>query len=121
MRITILTLFTFIAAHLVACSAHPDPIIDMKGVDQAQFVEDWNQCESYSNEVQVAKSTGKGTAVGAVIGAIAGAIGGNSSTAGHGATHGGLQGATASGFEASQEKQRVFKNCMSGRGYVVLN
>lgn len=121
MRITILTLFALIAAHLAGCAAHPEPIIDLKGVDQAQFVEDWNQCESYSNEVQVAKGTAKGTAVGAVIGAIAGAIGGNSTTTGIGAAHGGLQGGTASGFEASEEKKRVFKNCMSGRGYVVLN
>ena len=38
------------AAGLAACAAHPDPIIDMKGVDQKQFTQDWNECAAYSRE-----------------------------------------------------------------------
>lgn len=108
-------------AIVAGCAAHPDPIIDMKGVDQEQFVEDWNDCERYSHEVQLAKGIAKGSAVGAAIGAVAGAIGGDSSDIAEGAAYGGLYGGTDSGLEADREKQLVFKRCMSGRGYRVLN
>lgn len=104
------------------CAAHPDPIIDMKGVDQELFVQDWNECKAYSKEVQVSAGIGKGAGVGAVIGAAAGAIGGgNSSDVAEGAALGGLYGGTDSGLDADRDKQEVFKRCMRGRGYRVLN
>lgn len=108
-------------ACVAGCAAHPDPIIDMKGVDQEQFVRDWNDCEGYSEEVQMSKGIAKGAGVGAVIGAAAGAIGGNSSDVAEGAAVGGLYGGTDSGLQADREKQQVFKRCMRGRGYRVLN
>jgi len=103
------------------CAAHPEPIIDMKGVDQRQFVHDWNDCEGYANEVQMSKGIAKGAGLGAAIGAVAAAIGGDSSAVAEGAAYGGLYGGTESGLEADLEKQLVFKRCMSGRGYRVLN
>lgn len=121
MRTSAVILFAFITAHLAACAAHPKPIIDMKGVDQEQFVEDWNECEAYTDEVQMAKGVAKGTAVGAAVGAVAGAIGGHSRDAAQGAAHGGLYGGTSSGLDADREKSMVFKRCMRGRGYRVLN
>ncbi len=108
-------------ACLAGCASHPDPIIDMKGVDQEQFVEDWNECKVYSQEVSVAKGAAKGAGLGAVIGAAAGAIGGDSDDVAEGAAYGGLYGGTGSGLEADREKQLVFKRCMAGRGYRVLN
>ena len=93
----------------------------MKGVDQEQFVQDWNECEAYSEEVQMSKGVAKGAGLGAVLGAAAGAIGGNSRDVAEGAAYGGLMGGTDSGLQADREKQWVFKNCMSGRGYRVLN
>ncbi|MDH3614579.1 MAG: glycine zipper family protein [Gammaproteobacteria bacterium] len=108
-------------ALVAGCAAHPDPIIDMKGVDQEQFVQDWNDCEGYSEEVQMSKGIAKGSAVGAAVGAVAGAIGGNSSDVAEGAAYGGLYGGAESGLDADREKQYVFKRCMSGRGYRVLN
>ena len=110
-----------IAAIVAGCAAHPDPIIDMQGVDQEEFDQDWAECESYTDEVLIAKGIAKGTAVGAAVGAVAGAIGGNSSDVAEGAAYGGLYGGTGSGLDADREKQYVFKRCMSGRGYRVLN
>ena len=103
---------------LTACAAHPDPIIDKKGVDEEIFAEDWADCESYSEEVVIAKGVGKGAATGAVVGGIAGAIGGD---AAEGAGYGALWGGTESGLDADHEKREVFKRCMVGRGYRVLN
>jgi outer membrane lipoprotein SlyB len=106
------------SAGIAACAANPDPIIDMKGVDQKQFTQDWNECAAYSREVDVAKGAAKGAATGAAVGAVAGAIGGD---VGHSAAYGGLYGGTRSALGADREQQMVFKRCMRGRGYRVLN
>lgn len=109
------------AALATGCAAHPDPIIDMKGVDLDQYEEDWDECESYTEEVLVARGVAKGAGLGAAVGAAAGAIGGNSSDVAEGAGVGALWGGTRSGLDADEMKQDVFKRCMRGRGYRVLN
>ncbi len=106
------------AVILAGCAAHPDPIIDKMGVDEELFAEDWSDCEAYSEEVVITKGVGKGAATGAVVGGIAGAIGGD---VGEGAGYGALWGGTESGLDAAWEKSAVFKRCMVGRGYRVLN
>jgi hypothetical protein len=110
-----------IFATLSACAAHPDPIVDMKGVDEADLAVDWRECEAYSEEVVIAKGIARGGATGAAVGALAGAIGGDSGDVADGAAGGALYGGTRSGLDADKEKQRVFKRCLSGRGYRVLN
>ena len=104
---------------LTGCAAHPDPIIDKKGVNEELFTQDWSDCEAYSDEVVIAKGVGKGAATGAVVGGIAGAIGGGDVA--EGAGYGALWGGTESGLDADWEKRAVFKRCMAGRGYRVLN
>jgi len=121
MRMITAMLITAISGWLAGCAAHPDPIIDMKGVDQEEFARDWAECEAYSDEVSVTEGTAKGAGLGAVIGAAAGAIGGDSGDAAEGAAYGGLYGGTGSGLDAKREQDRVFKRCMAGRGYRVLN
>jgi outer membrane lipoprotein SlyB len=100
------------------CAAQPNPIIDTKGEDPQQLARDWDECEAYTDEVQISKGVAKGTATGAAVGAIAGAIGGD---VGESAAYGGLYGGTRSGLDADEQKQLVFKRCMRGRGYRVLN
>ena len=40
---------TLVPAMLAAgCAAHPDPIIDTKGVDPQRLAEDWEECEAYT-------------------------------------------------------------------------
>lgn len=112
----------FIAAGVIlaitGCAANPNPIIDKKGVDDELFAQDWAECEAYSEEIVVVEGVAKGAATGAVVGGVAGAISGD---AGEGAAYGGLYGGTRSGLEAHRDKQAVFKRCMAGRGYRVLN
>jgi hypothetical protein len=105
-------------AVLAGCAAHPDPIIDMKGVNETALAVDWEECESYSELVRIEKGVAKGAAGGAVIGAATGAI---SNDVGEGAGYGAIYGATRSGLGADRDKQRVFKRCLRGRGYRVLN
>ena len=103
---------------LCGCAAHPDPIIDMRGVNESAMQLDWDECEGYSEQVIVAKGTAKGAAGGAVSGAATGAISGH---VGQGAGYGAIWGATRSTIDADRDKQGVFKRCMRGRGYRVLN
>ncbi len=98
--------------------ASGNPIIDMQGVDESALEIDWAECEAYSEEVIIAKGAAKGAAGGAVAGAAAGAIGGNAES---GAGYGAIWGATRSTIHGDREKQGVFKRCMRGRGYRVLN
>jgi len=103
---------------LAGCAAHPDPIVDMKGVNVAQYEEDLAQCKSYGDEVKVEQGVLKGAAAGAVVGGVIGAIGGD---ADRGAGYGGAVGGTKSGVKNQREKEQVVKRCMRGRGYRVLN
>lgn len=112
------TVLTILAAALAGCAAHPDPIIDMKGVNPDALAQDWEECEAYSDEIVMAKGVARGASTGAAVGAIAGAIGND---VGEGAAYGALYGGTRSGLDADRDKQRVFKRCLAGRGYRVLN
>lgn len=103
---------------VAGCAAHPDPIIDTKGVDPDALAQDWQECESYTEEILISKGIVKGAATGAAVGAVAGAIGGD---VGESAAYGGLYGGTRSGLDADRERQKVFKRCLRGRGYRVLN
>ncbi len=108
----------FISGALAACAAHPDPIVDTKGVDPEKLAQDWDECEAYTEEILIAQGVVKGTATGAVVGAASGAINGDVA---RGAGNGALYGGTRSGLDADREKQQVFKRCLRGRGYRVLN
>lgn len=107
-----------LAVLVAGCAAHPDPIIDTKGVDPDVLAQDWQECEAYTEQVRIEQGVAKGSAAGAVVGAVGGAIDGD---AGKGAGYGALYGGTRSGLDADREKQQVFKRCMRGRGYKVLN
>ena len=100
----------FCAILVSGCASHPDTIIDMQGVDESALGSDWADCQSYSDQVIIAR--------GAVVGAAAGAISGNADS---GAGYGAIWGATRSTLDGDREKQMVFKRCLRGRGYRVLN
>ena len=109
-----------VAVAIAGCAAHPDPIIDTKGVDPERLAEDWAECEAYTEEIVTAQGVAKGAAAGAAVGAATGAVSNRSEideATGLGAIYGGAR----SGLDADREKQKVFKNCMRGRGYRVLN
>jgi hypothetical protein len=108
----------FVTAALVACAAHPDPIVDTKGVDPEKFANDWDECEVYTEAIHISQGVLKGSTTGAVVGAASGAI---NNDVGRGAANGALWGGTRSGLDADREKQQVFKRCLRGRGYRVLN
>jgi outer membrane lipoprotein SlyB len=120
MRALVLMATVFLVTAFAGCAAHPDPIIDTKGVDEELMAQDWEECEAYTEEISVAKGTAKGAGLGAAIGAVVGSIGSGGDPA-EDAAYGAVYGGTDSGLEADRDKQAVFKRCMRGRGYRVLN
>lgn len=102
----------------LGCAAHPDPIVDTKGVDMVKYEQDLQDCSQYADQIRTEVGVAKGAAAGAAVGAAAGAISGDAAEgAGYGAIGGGAQSARLN----EREKQDVVKNCMRGRGYRVLN
>ncbi len=120
MRALVTLILLTLAVLLSACAAHPDPIIDTKGVDPEALAQDWDECEVFTEEIVIAKGVAKGSALGGAVGAASGATRGRGDVA-EDAAWGALYGGTRSGLDADRDKQMVFKRCMSGRGYRVLN
>jgi len=103
---------------LSGCAAHPDPIVDSRGVDMARYERDLADCRTYGDQIHIEQGVAKGAAAGAAVGAATGAISGDAAS---GAGYGAIYGAADSARLNDREKQRVVKNCMRGRGYRVLN
>ena len=101
-----------------ACSAHPEPIIDERGVNMGTYAADLEECESYADPISVGEGAAKGAAGGAAVGAATGVISGDIYS---GAGYGAIYGSTRYGVDADREKRMVVKRCLSGRGYRVLN
>jgi hypothetical protein len=118
------TLCLLVVITAVGCAgADVRPIVDMKGVNQASYDKDLQECQDYAKEQSGMGSTAaKGAGAGAVVGGLLGLVtGGNASgiaqVAGAGAVIGGAGGA----FSGNQAQEAVVKRCLSGRGYKVLN
>lgn len=119
-RISVICVAVFLLIGLSACASNR-VIVDTKGVNMAQYERDRSECEVYAGQVdtggQVARSAGFGAAVGALIASIFG----NSRDVGRGAAAGGVAGGAKGAVRSDNEKERVLRNCLRGRGYRVLN
>ena len=58
-----------LALALTGCAAHPDPIVDMKGVDPERLEKDWDECEEYTEQILISQGIAKGSGLGAAVGA----------------------------------------------------
>ena len=100
--------------------AHPEPIIDSKGINMARYEADLEECRVYSTQIKTSKGAAKGAVAGAAVGGAVGAIKDDRDTA-EGAGVGAVLVGAQSANQAERTKQRVVKNCLRGRGYRVLN
>jgi hypothetical protein len=108
----------------VGCAgADVRPIVDMKGVNDAAYEKDLQECQVYAKEQSgMGETAAKGVGAGAVVGGLLGLVTGSNRTgilqaAGAGAVIGGAGGA----FSGNQAQEAVVKRCLGGRGYRVLN
>lgn len=98
-----------------------EPIVDMQGVNVTAYQADLWECERYASQVRVGRQVAVGAAGGAVLGGAVGASVGNSDTAREVAGAGAAVGAVSAAEHALHERGMVIRNCLSGRGYRVLN
>lgn len=110
-----------IAACQAPGSRRGDIIVDMKGVSRSDYERDLTECQQYAEEVQVGRRAAGGAAGGAAVGAVIGAVVGNSDTAKRAAGVGAVSGGAKGTARALHERHQVVRNCLSGRGYRVLN
>jgi outer membrane lipoprotein SlyB len=108
------------AALLCACSSHPDPIIDTKGVNMTVYEEDLTECKTFTQQIDPSVGMAKGAAAGAATGGAIGAIS-SGRDIGQSAGVGAVLGVSKSGIKAANDKENVVKRCLRYRGYQVLN
>lgn len=113
----ILLLVSFLA---VGCASYR-PIVDMKGVDQAQYEKDLSECQQYAEQVDVGGDTATTGAVGVGVGGAIGAVSGGRRGFGVGAAIGGITGVTSGASHAGSSQKQVINRCLIGRGYRVLH
>lgn len=117
-------LYSLLILALVGCTGRGSrggPIVDMKGVDPAQYRVDLLECQQYADDVAVGGRAAAGAAGGAVLGGLVGAAVGNSDTAKRSAGAGAVVGGARGTGDALRERQTVVRNCLRHRGYAVLN
>jgi hypothetical protein len=120
----LLVLCSLVAVAAVGCAgADVRPIVDMKGVNEATYENDLQECQAYAKEQSGMGSTAaKGAGAGAVVGGLLGLVtGGNKTGIAQVAGAGAVLGAAGGAYSGNQAQEAVVKRCLSGRGYRVLN
>lgn len=112
---------------LSSCATY-HPVVDSQSVsDQTKYNRDVTDCRVLASQNtdtfrSVAKDSLIGGAIGAGTGTLLGVITGNTAKGlATGAVIGGLAGGTKGAYDSENEYETIFRNCMRGRGYYVLN
>src|SRR5690242_20116685 len=71
-RAAVPTGIVLLAALLAGCAQSYQPIVDMKGVDEAQYQLDLSECRAYAEEVSPTSQAALGGAGGALLGGALG-------------------------------------------------
>jgi hypothetical protein len=117
-------LCSFVVITVVACAgANVRPLVDMKGVNDAAYEKDLQECQAYAKEQSgMGETAAKGAGAGAIVGGLLGLVtGGNTTGIVQAAGAGAVIGAAGGAFTGNQGQEAVVKRCLSGRGYKVLN
>ena len=119
-----------IGAMMTGCATMPHqgwaPIFDTPDRAKTAYGRDYYDCDTFAAEAvrhtDLAGDAIGGLLLGAALGAMLGSVGGY---AGHGAAYGSILGLASGAGQAAGEQatsyKQVFRNCMTGRGYRVLN
>lgn len=110
-----------VAFALLGGCASDNVIVDTKGSDMTRYEQDRRECEAYADQVSTGKQAAKSAGFGAAIGAAIAALFGDSRAVVRGAGTGGVLGGAQGAVKGEGEKEQVLRNCLSGRGYRVLN
>ena len=104
---------------LTGCARHSQVIIDPQGIDMGMYQRDLAECQQIASQVK--SRAGSGMIGGALIGAVVGEIIGGGRRTQVLSGLGAVKGAVRGGHSTVHERDRVLKNCLSDRGYRILN
>jgi uncharacterized protein YcfJ len=120
-------LFIFSVIILLSCASYT-PVVDTQNVkNQDKYYRDQAECKTIASQntstaKNVAKDTVIGGAVGAGTGTLLGVITGNTVTGlAMGSVIGGVAGGAKGAYDSNKNYETIYRNCMRGRGYNVLN
>ncbi len=110
-----------------SCASYT-PVVDPQNVrNQDRYYRDQAECKNIASQntsttKNVAKGTVIGGAVGAGTGTLLGVITGHTVTGlAAGAVIGGVAGGAKGAYDSDKNYETIYRNCMRGRGYNVLN
>ena len=112
-------LIALLAISVIGCASYL-PVADLKGVDQMAYEKDLKECQALAEEVNPTGKAIAGAVAGAVVGALLGSVGGGR-MAGVGAQAGLVAGGATGAANGAGGQINVVRNCLTGRGYRVLN
>ena len=119
---------TLLLVALAGCATAPGApllrqgvIVDQKGIDPVAYAADLQDCQAYAEQVAMGQDVAVNAVGGAVLGGALGAARGSTKDARRAATAGAAIGATKGVVDALESKDDVVRNCLTGRGYRVLN
>lgn len=117
-----------LAAVVAVAGCARGPIVDtaQPGFDTIAYQHDLALCQQFADQVDpgedILTSGLIGAAAGAALGAIGGAFTGDAGLgAAIGAATGGAGGALTGGADSANTADRVLRNCLRERGYVILD
>ncbi len=122
-------LLILLAITLFGCQTYT-PVVDPRAVspeNEDRYYRDQAECRAIAKGnadgwESAAKDTVVGAGVGTGTGALLGAIFGDAVTGlAAGAVIGGLAGGAKGVYKSEKSYERLYRNCMKGRGYNVLN
>ena len=96
-------------------------IIDTRGVDESVFKKDYSECSDFAKNIDLTERTLKQGAVAGATGAAVGAIIGGEESAKKIGGSAAVLNAVEANLDGRNEKAKIIKNCLRGRGYKVLN
>ena len=121
----IIPMFSVIA--LLGCQTYT-PVLDPGSVQSGdRYYRDQAECRAIAKQgapgwKDTAKDTAIGGGVGAGTGALIGAIAGDAVKGlAFGAVIGGVAGGAKGIYDSEKGYEQIYRNCMTGRGYNVLN
>ncbi len=116
-----------VMAILVSCATY-NPVVDPASVrNDDKYYQDRAECRALakantSTTKSVAKDALIGGAVGAGTGSLIGVIAGDTVKGlALGSVIGGVAGGAKGAYSSNKDYEQIYRNCMTGRGYNVLN
>ena len=109
---------TTLLPQLLGCTTTQEIVIDDRKINSQEYSKNLRDCRRLAGQINAEGKVLKGVGSGTVIGGVYGAI---NDDALRGAVTGGMIGGVKGLDETDKDKLRVVKNCLSHRGYIVLN